>query len=153
MDNGENNQKRGERIDRQNDENLYQPKIHSQRVRELHELSVSTGFPMTVLVDKAIQDFVERNKSNEGVIYEGDGVTMGEIEHYFTKAYQRGHDDGMRYLWLNVVDPLIDINIKLNRGNRKEAKEQLRSLDTWIRQNLNVPDDYERNGEGNTKGA
>ncbi len=44
------------RIDRKNDENLYQPKIHSERVRELYKLKKETGKPMTVLLDQAIQD-------------------------------------------------------------------------------------------------
>lgn len=49
-----------ERITRQDDENLYQPKIHSQRIRELYVLKQATGLPMTVLVDLAIRAFVEQ---------------------------------------------------------------------------------------------
>jgi len=47
-----------ERIDRQNDENLYQPKIHSEQIRELHMVSEDTGLPMTVLVNVAIREFL-----------------------------------------------------------------------------------------------
>lgn len=43
-----------ERIDRSNDENLYQPKIHSERIRALYQLKVVTGINLTVLVDMAI---------------------------------------------------------------------------------------------------
>ena len=59
-----------ERIDRKNDENLYQPKIHSRRIRELYTLKEITGIPMTVLVDLAIQELIEKNEMDSGVIYE-----------------------------------------------------------------------------------
>ena len=45
------------RIDRKNDESLYQPKIHSERIRSLYRLKQETGKPMTVLLDQAIRDF------------------------------------------------------------------------------------------------
>jgi len=45
------------RIDRKNDENLYQPKIHSERIRTLYRLKEASGAPMTVLLDQAIQEF------------------------------------------------------------------------------------------------
>ena len=48
-----------ERIDRASDENLYQPKIHSERIRSLHQIKEITGIPMTVLVDIAIREFLE----------------------------------------------------------------------------------------------
>jgi hypothetical protein len=45
------------KIDRKQDESLYQPKIHSERIRALYQLKQVTGKPMTVLVDQAIQEF------------------------------------------------------------------------------------------------
>ena len=45
------------RIGRKDDEALYQPKIHSQRIRTLYQLKQATGKPMTVLLDQAIRDF------------------------------------------------------------------------------------------------
>jgi len=51
-----------ERIDRHDDENLYQPRIHSRWIRELHALSGKTGLPMTVLLDKAVREFCESYK-------------------------------------------------------------------------------------------
>ena len=48
-----------ERISRKDDEDLYQPKIHSRRIRDLHHLSVQTGLPMTVLVDEALRRIIE----------------------------------------------------------------------------------------------
>src|SRR5690349_14438067 len=50
------------RIDRKGDESLYQPKIHSERIRTLYILKQETGMPMTILFDQAIHDLVERYK-------------------------------------------------------------------------------------------
>jgi hypothetical protein len=49
-----------ERISREDDENLYQPKLHSDRVRELYVLKERTGVPMTVLIDRAVAELVVR---------------------------------------------------------------------------------------------
>ena len=54
----------GERINRQDDENLYQPKIHSKRIRSLYLIVEGTNLPMTVLVDLAIKEFVEKYEVN-----------------------------------------------------------------------------------------
>jgi hypothetical protein len=54
------------RIDRKDDESLYQPKIHSERVKTLYSLKQATGKPMTVLLDLAIRDLA----ANYGVIYQ-----------------------------------------------------------------------------------
>ena len=56
------------RIDRKDDESLYQPKIHSERIKTLYGLKRATGKPMTVLLDQAIRDLAE----NAGVIYQVD---------------------------------------------------------------------------------
>jgi hypothetical protein len=47
-----------ERISRKDDEKLYQPKIHSQRIRELHQIVEQSGLTMTVLVDIALRKYV-----------------------------------------------------------------------------------------------
>lgn len=49
-----------ERIDRQDDQSLYQPKIHSKRIRELYQLGQQTGLPMTTLVDVALALFLQQ---------------------------------------------------------------------------------------------
>src|SRR5687767_3326183 len=54
------------RIDRKDDESLYQPKIHSERIRALYGLKQATGKPMTVLLDQAIQDLA----AHYGIIYQ-----------------------------------------------------------------------------------
>ena len=48
-----------DRINRQGDENLYQPKIHSDRIRSLYQIKLVTGLPLTVLIDMAIAKFLE----------------------------------------------------------------------------------------------
>ena len=48
-----------ERICRETDENLYQPKIHSERIRSLYQIKLATGIPLTVLLDMAIAKFLE----------------------------------------------------------------------------------------------
>jgi len=48
------------RIDRTDDERLYQPKIHSERIRALYSLKLETGKPMTVLLDQAINELAAR---------------------------------------------------------------------------------------------
>ena len=54
-----------ERIRRHDDERLYQPRIHSKRIRELYRISEETGEPMTVLVDQALEEFIERQSSSD----------------------------------------------------------------------------------------
>ncbi|MHB0858420.1 MAG: hypothetical protein ACYC5M_12710 [Anaerolineae bacterium] len=50
-------------VDRSQDEKLYQPRIHSRWIRELHRIKVDTGSPMTVLVDRAVAEFVARYRA------------------------------------------------------------------------------------------
>jgi hypothetical protein len=54
-----------ERMTWRDDERLYQPRIHSQWIRQLHRISEQTGQPMTVLVDQALAEFVERHGSQQ----------------------------------------------------------------------------------------
>src|SRR5258708_36197224 len=54
------------RIDRKDDESVYQPRIHSERVKTLYNLKEATGKPMTVLLDQAIRDLA----ANYGVVYQ-----------------------------------------------------------------------------------
>jgi len=48
-----------ERVCRDGDENLYQPKIHSDRIKELYIIGQETGLPLTVLVYYAIRSYVD----------------------------------------------------------------------------------------------
>ena len=54
-----------ERISRNGDENIYQPRIHSDRIRELKTISLETGLPITVLVDYAIRSYVCAYQENK----------------------------------------------------------------------------------------
>jgi hypothetical protein len=54
-----------ERIKRHNDERLYQPKILGRRIRELHRISRKAGEPITVLVDRALHEFIQRRSPED----------------------------------------------------------------------------------------
>lgn len=75
------------RIDRKNDESLYQPKVHSDRIRELYNLKQITGMPMTVLLDQAIRDLtasygVDSQLTEEPLLEKVDQETWEEICEY-----------------------------------------------------------------------
>jgi hypothetical protein len=50
----------GERINRHNDEKLYQPRIHSDLIHEIHKVREITGIPMTVIVDHSIREYLKK---------------------------------------------------------------------------------------------
>jgi hypothetical protein len=50
----------GERINRQDDERIYQPRIHSILIHEIYLIREKTGLPMTVIVDHAIREYLEK---------------------------------------------------------------------------------------------
>ena len=85
------------RIDRKDDESLYQPKIHSDRIRTLYNLKQVTGKPMTVLLDQAIRELAERH----GTVYslQEEPVTK-EVKTETWEEYReyRGLLDEMEYL-------------------------------------------------------
>lgn len=70
-----------ERICRQADENIYQPRIHSERIRSLYQIKLVTGIPLTVLVDMAIEKFLleQENKVSETTIEYGERNTNRDI--------------------------------------------------------------------------
>lgn len=68
----------GERINRQDDENLYQPKIHSRRIRSLYRICEYTSLPMTVLVDLAIKEFIEKYEVNFLEVQDQNGSDIFE---------------------------------------------------------------------------
>ena len=73
------------RIDRKNDEHLYQPPIHSDRIRTLYNLKQETGKPMTVLLDQAIHELAERH----GTIYSlQEEPTMGQMQAETWEEYR-----------------------------------------------------------------
>ncbi len=47
-----------ERIKRQGDEKVYQPKIHSSLIHEIYKIGERTGQPMTVIIDQAIREYL-----------------------------------------------------------------------------------------------
>ena len=73
-------------IDRKDDESLYQPKIHSGRIRALYQIKQVTGTPMTVLVDQALRDLTEsyrtENLDDDPVMEQVREETWEEICEY-----------------------------------------------------------------------
>ena len=106
------------RIDRKGDESLYQPKIHSERIRALYQLKQETGKPMTVLLDQAIRDLAE----SYGIIYQVeeepemrkvDEETWEEI-----REYRRFLDDLDR-----IQEEVLDVKSKTwFEGHRRTSE-------------------------------
>ena len=69
-----------ERMDWSGDERLYQPRIHSRYIRELHRISEATGRPMTVLVNAAMKMLVDTydDKAERPDASNGDGAAPPE---------------------------------------------------------------------------
>jgi len=53
-----------ERINRQADERIYQPKIHSSLIHEIYKIKEITGLPMTVIVDLAIREYLGKYETD-----------------------------------------------------------------------------------------
>src|ERR1041385_3616496 len=75
------------RIDRKDDESLYQPKIHSERIRSLYQIKQATGKPMTVLLDQAIREFsasygTQSPMDDMQILQNADQETWEEICEY-----------------------------------------------------------------------
>ena len=54
-----------ERMDWTDDERLYQPRIHSRHIRALHRICEEMQEPMTVLLDRALGEFVRGHGGNQ----------------------------------------------------------------------------------------
>ena len=67
-----------ERISRADDDRCYQPKIHSERIRQLYILKEITGIPVAVLLDRAIAEMIVKYNSEaeeedaKGIVASGD---------------------------------------------------------------------------------
>jgi hypothetical protein len=85
------------RIDRKNDESLYQPKIHSDRIKALYEIKEATGKPMTVLLDQAIHDLASRYSVEYLLKTEPSEQTV-EAETWEEFREYREHLDRLDYL-------------------------------------------------------
>lgn len=83
-----------ERIDRRGDESIYQPKIHSDRIKELYTISQETHLPMTVLVDFALRSyynaFQEEKRKREDL---KDEVSWNMENDYEQKLQEHEFDD------------------------------------------------------------
>jgi hypothetical protein len=54
-----------ERLSRKDDQEIYQPKIRADQIRKLYQVKLETGTPLTVLVDRAIREFLARYETGE----------------------------------------------------------------------------------------
>jgi len=54
-----------ERINRQGDKKVYQPQLHSKRVKDLHFIKEKTGEPMTIHLDRAVCEYTRNYKTGE----------------------------------------------------------------------------------------
>lgn len=87
------------RIDRKDDESLYQPKIHSERIRALYQLKQATGKPMTVLLDQAIHEFSESyGTEQQELLPEASFLVKVEEETWEEIREYREHLDRLDYL-------------------------------------------------------
>ncbi len=76
-----------ERINRKTDETIYQPRIHAQRIKDLHRIKEKTGVPMTALVDQALGEFLENGDNFTAlkttivdILGANDGLCMDDPE-------------------------------------------------------------------------
>ena len=84
------------KIDRKDDQKLYQPKIHSERIRELYRLKEATGAPMTVLLDFAIRELVA-SYGTPGPIAEEPDLRSVDQETWEEVCEYRKFLDGLEY--------------------------------------------------------
>jgi hypothetical protein len=88
-----------ERVCRDGDEKIYQPKIHSENIRELFRIGRETGLPITVLVDYAIRRYIanyEETKQKNELLR--DEVEWGWEHRNDEKAEEPEADDLTDYL-------------------------------------------------------
>jgi hypothetical protein len=78
-----------ERVCRDGDESIYQPRIHADRIKDLYKIGLETGLPITVLVDYAIRSYViafnEEKRKNEEARNEYEFRRESENEDYKTE--------------------------------------------------------------------
>lgn len=94
-----------ERITREGDRRIYQPRIHAERITELYKVKLITGLPLTVLVNEAISEFVEKYKNTE----EWKKLTASERQQF--------------------IDQQLDQEFEYRRGLEEESI--LEEIDRW----------------------
>lgn len=88
-----------ERVCRDGDERIYQPKIHADNIRELFRIGQETGLPLTVLVDYAVRSYIatyERNKRKKELLR--DEVEWGMQDKHDEEQNEPDPDDLTDYL-------------------------------------------------------
>src|SRR4030042_6032310 len=95
-----------ERVCRDGDERIYQPKIHADIIRELFRIGQETGLPLTVLVDYAVRSYIatyEKNKRKKEILR--DEVEWGMQQEHDEKLDKPEADDLTDYLEPYQNDP------------------------------------------------
>jgi hypothetical protein len=95
-----------ERVCRDGDEKIYQPKIHSDIIRELFIIGQETGLPITVLVDYAVRSYIatyERGKRKKELLR--DEVEWRMQNEHDDKLEESEADDLTDYLEPYQNDP------------------------------------------------
>ncbi len=64
-----------ERIRWEGEKKQYQPRIRADKIHDLYELKKKTKIPMTVLLDEAIDEYIER-RANELMDDEAEDLSI-----------------------------------------------------------------------------
>lgn len=102
------------RINRKDDESLYQPKIHSERIKTLYNLKRATGIPMTVLLDQAIRILAEGYEAEYDTEDEPDFINV-DVETWEDIREYRELLDKLDYL--KSLDEMAKIKNHEQGGN------------------------------------
>ena len=123
------------RIERKDDESLYQPKIHSKKIRTLYQLKQAIGKPMTVLVDQAIREFAasygvecQSGFEEEPIMEKVDTEIWEEICEYRQLLDQL---DYQKYLAELEKIKSNGSKMRLLKTMRKMDKEPPKENETW----------------------
>ena len=84
-----------ERIARKGDKKVYQPQLHSQRIKELHLLKEMTCKPMTIHLDLAVREYVRNYETGKVEFIENQTWEehLEEIEKLNQYDRERGTDN------------------------------------------------------------
>ena len=105
-----------ERMSWTDDERLYQPRVHSQRIRELHKIAEDTGKPMTRVLDDLVSKGIEEH--NESMENKMDRLRKG------VSYFQLQGDETWRLSFVNNSGEVIEIE----NENLEDLIDQATSL-------------------------
>ena len=89
-----------ERVCRDGDENVYQPRIHSDRIKELYTIGQETGLPLTVLVDYALRSYVNA--------YQEEKRRREALANEVSWKMENDYEENLREHEFDDIDPFED---------------------------------------------